>query len=224
MLLITEQNFNDVGYSLVESASEKEPPKMYIEGIFLQSNRKNRNGRIYEDKILRPVIEKYVNEQVKTGRAGGELNHPQRITVDPERVSHRITELNWNGDDVYGKALVLNTPTGNIVRGLIEGGFSLGVSSRGMGSLERRGDVNYVKDDFMISTIDVVADPSAPDAFVNGILEGVEFIFSNDGKLIQKNAEQFEEIAEQRIKEKSIPSPLSESDQLKRLQQFFATF
>lgn len=218
MKLITEQIFNDIGYTLEESVTGEK--KMFIEGIFMQSNKKNRNGRIYEDAILRPVVDKYIKEQVNTGRAGGELNHPQRVSIDPERVSHRITELNWKNDDIYGKALVLNTPMGNIVKGLVEGGFSLGVSSRGMGSLEARDGTNYVKNDFALSTIDVVSDPSAPDAFVNGILEGVEFVFADNGKIIQAAAEQFEEKAEQRIKEKK---PLNERAQLKALQRFLAT-
>lgn len=215
MLLITEQNFNDIGYLIEET---KQGKKMFFEGIFIQSNIKNRNGRIYEDRILKPVIEKYVKEYVNTGSAGGELNHPARATIDPERVCHRITELRWDGDNVYGKALVLNTPMGNIVKGLIEGGFRLGVSSRGMGSLKDKNGIQYVQDDFMLTTIDCVSDPSAPSAFVNGILEGVEFIYDSSGKLVQHNVEIFEKNAINKIKRNG----LSESAQLLALKLFLS--
>lgn len=218
MKLITEQNFNNIECLVEETEQGK---RMYIEGIFIQANKKNRNGRIYEDKILRPVVSKYIKEQVKTGRAGGELNHPQSPVLNPERICHRITELKWDENDVYGKALVLDTPMGNIVKGLIEGGFKLGVSSRGMGSLEKRGDAQYVKDDFSLATVDCVSDPSAPDAFVNGILEGVEFIYDSSGRLIQSEAEQFEESATTLIHQESRKTiQIDESKQLKLLKQF----
>ena len=204
MKLITEERFDDLEY-IIEDSGKGTPKQMYIEGIFMQTNKKNRNGRIYEDKIIRPVVDKYITEQVKEGRALGELNHPSTATINLDRVSHRITELKWDNDDIYGKALVLNTPTGSIVKGLIEGGSRLGVSSRGMGSIEKRKigneSVSYVKNDFMLATVDVVADPSAHDAFVNGILEGVEFIFDPSGNLIQKRAEEFFESKKKRINE-----------------------
>ena len=218
MRLITEQNFNDIEYLVEETKTGTK--QMFIEGPFIQTKKKNRNNRIYDDKIMIPVIDKYIQEQVVTGRALGELMHPaQRATVDLDRVSHRITELNWHGDDVYGKALILNTPTGNIVRGLLEGGAKLGVSSRGMGSLEKRNGVDYVKDDFMLSTVDIVADPSAPDAFVNGILEGVEFIYDANGKLIEVELEAFEQKAVQKIKKSK---SFNESQQLRALQRFLS--
>ena len=165
--------------------------KTFIEGIMLQAEKPNRNHRIYRRHILESAVNKYVKEQVSTGRAVGELNHPEGPTVNLDKVSHRITELRWDGDNVVGKALILNTPMGQIVKGLLDGGVKLGVSSRGMGSLERKGDVHEVKDDFMLATIDIVQDPSAPEAFVNGIMEGVEWIWDN-GILKPQQIEKYE--------------------------------
>jgi hypothetical protein len=150
-----------------------------IEGIFMQAESKNRNGRIYERSILENAVDRYVNEQVLTGRAVGELNHPEGPSINLDKVSHKITELKFEGNNVIGKASILNTPMGNIVSGLLEGGVKLGVSSRGMGSLESRKGTMYVKDDVMLATVDIVQDPSAPEAFVNGIMEGVDWIWDN---------------------------------------------
>jgi hypothetical protein len=125
------------------------------------------------------AVDKYVKEQVLTKRAVGELNHPDGPTVNLDKVSHRITELNWNGNNVMGKALILDTPNGKIVQGLLEGGCQLGVSTRGMGTLENRAGTMYVKEDFILNTVDIVQDPSAPEAFVNGIMEGVEWVWNN---------------------------------------------
>ena len=172
MKLITEHLDSDIGYITEGVGAEK---KTYVEGVFMQAEKANRNGRIYRYNVLAPAVEKYVKEQVNTGRAVGELNHPEGPTVNLDKVSHRITSLKWEGQNVMGKALILNTPMGNIVKGLVEGGVRLGVSSRGMGSLERSGNVMSVKPDFILSTIDIVQDPSAPEAFVNGIMEGVEY-------------------------------------------------
>ena len=123
------------------------------------------------------AVGKYVDEQVSKGRAVGELNHPEGPTVNLDKVSHLIKDLKFEGNDVMGKAQILETPMAQIVKGLLEGGVQLGVSTRGMGSLERRSDAMYVKDDFMLNAIDIVQDPSAPGAFVNGIMEGVEWIW-----------------------------------------------
>lgn len=213
MKLITEELFGDIEY--VTESTKTGEKQLYISGIFMQTNAKNRNGRIYEDQVIRPVVEKFITEQVKEGRALGELNHPKSAQINLDRVSHRITNLEWNKDDIYGKALVLNTPTGNIVRGLVEGLCKLGVSSRGMGTVETRKDgISYVKDDFALSTIDVVADPSAHNAFVNGILEGVEFLWDSSGNIIQKNVETFEEMATTKIQK------LNEPQQLQQLKKF----
>ena len=177
MKLITEYVENNLE---VIAESKNGGEKQYtIEGIFMQSNKKNRNGRIYEKKTMEKAVEKYINEQVKTGRAVGELNHPEGPTVNLDKVSHKITSLEWKGNDVMGKASILKTPMGQIVEGLLEGGVKLGVSSRGMGTLENRRDGAYVRDDFMLASVDIVQDPSAPSAFVNGIMEGVDWIWDN---------------------------------------------
>ena len=138
---------------------------------------------------MEKAVGKYTDEQVSKGRAVGELNHPEGPTVNLDKVSHKINELNFKGNDVMGKAQILETPMGNIVKGLLEGGVQLGVSTRGMGSLERRNNAMYVKDDFMLNAIDIVQDPSAPGAFVNGIMEGVEWVWHNgiiERKAIEK--------------------------------------
>tara|TARA_X000001036_G_scaffold430803_1_gene464061 strand:+ start:1513 stop:2169 length:657 start_codon:yes stop_codon:yes gene_type:complete len=163
----------------------------FIEGVFMQSNKKNRNGRIYEKKCLENAVEKYVTEQVKQGRAVGELNHPEGPTVNLDKVSHKITDLHWQGNDVVGKASILKTPMGKIVEGLLEGGVKLGVSSRGMGSLVQKNGASYVGDDFMLATVDIVQDPSAPSAFVNGVMEGVEWVWDN-GLIRQQDIEAIE--------------------------------
>ena len=163
----------------------------FIEGVFMQSNKKNRNGRIYEKASLEKAVDKYVTEQVKTGRAVGELNHPEGPTVNLDKVSHKITDLHWQGNDVVGKASILKTPMGKIVEGLLEGGVRLGVSSRGMGSLVQKNGASYVGDDFMLATVDIVQDPSAPSAFVNGVMEGVEWVWDN-GLIRQQDIEEIE--------------------------------
>jgi hypothetical protein len=183
MKLIAEYTNEGLGYSITEGKNGKK--ETYIEGIFMQAEGKNRNGRVYTREVLTAAVDRYNNEQVMTGRAVGELNHPEGPSINLDKVSHRITELKWNGNNVIGKALVLDTPMGQIVKGLVEGGVQLGVSSRGMGSLENRNGVSYVKDDFMLSTVDIVQDPSAPNAFVNGIMEGVDWKMDGTGHYIQ---------------------------------------
>jgi hypothetical protein len=183
MKLIAEYTNEGLGYSITEGKNGKK--ETYIEGIFMQAEGKNRNGRVYTREVLTAAVDRYNNEQVMTGRAVGELNHPEGPSINLDKVSHRITELKWDGNNVIGKALVLDTPMGQIVKGLVEGGVQLGVSSRGMGSLENRNGVSYVKDDFMLSTVDIVQDPSAPNAFVNGIMEGVDWKMDGTGHYIQ---------------------------------------
>lgn len=176
MKLITEQ-IEDVKVLTEEKDGKK---LLYIEGVFLQSELKNRNGRMYPFDILNREVERYTEEYVKTKRALGELGHPDGPTVNLDRVSHRITELRAEGHNFYGKAQILDTPMGRIARSLLEEGVQLGVSSRGMGSIDKREDIAIVRDDFMLTTAaDIVADPSAPDAFVNGIMEGKEWIWEN---------------------------------------------
>jgi len=157
----------------------------------MQAEQENRNKRIYPKNVLAEATAKYVKEQVKSGRAVGELNHPEGPQINLDKVSHRITDLKWEGNDVVGKALILDTPMGKIVKGLVEGGVKLGVSSRGMGTVERRENKTYVKDDFILNTIDIVQDPSAPSAFVEGIMEGVEWVWDN-GLLKPQQIEEYE--------------------------------
>ena len=172
---------------LVEETNGKKDYK--IKGVFLQSNIKNRNGRIYPKEILAKEVTRYNKEFINKKRAFGELGHPDGPTVNLERVSHMITKLYPDGDNFIGEAKVMNTPYGKIVKGLIDEGAQLGVSSRGMGSLINRGGKNYVRDDFYLATAaDIVADPSAPDAFVEGIMEGKEWVWEN-GALIEKDIE-----------------------------------
>ena len=160
---------------------ERDGKKSYfITGPFLQGDRKNRNGRIYESRILAKEVARYNENFIQRNRALGELGHPDGPTVNLDRVSHNIVELYQNGSDFIGKAKILNTPMGKIAEGLLSDGVQLGVSSRGMGSLGQREGVNYVGEDFHLATAaDIVADPSAPDAFVQGIMEGKEWIWAN---------------------------------------------
>ena len=154
--------------------------KLYIEGVFLQSDLKNRNGRMYPFQVLEKEVNRYNEEYIKTSRALGELGHPDGPTVNLDRVSHRITSLAAEGTNFIGRAQILDTPMGKIASSLLGEGVKLGVSSRGMGSIDRREDCNVVMDDFMLATAaDIVADPSAPDAFVNGIMEGKEWVWDN---------------------------------------------
>jgi hypothetical protein len=178
MKLIAE--YTEDQLEVVTEATRDGGKKYAIEGIFMQANQKNRNGREY-DKItcLEPAVEKYVTEQVSKGRAVGELNHPEGPTVNLDKVSHKIESLVWEGNDVVGKATILDTPMGKIVKGLLDGGVKLGVSTRGMGSLESRGGRMVVKPDFLLNAVDIVQDPSAPSAFVNGVMEGVEWVWNN---------------------------------------------
>ena len=158
----------------------KDGKKSYaIEGIFMQAETKNRNGRIYPRAVMEKAVGKYDKEQVAKGRAVGELNHPEGPTVNLDKVSHKIESLDWKGNDVVGKARILETPMGKIVQGLLDGGVNLGVSTRGMGSLKNGSDAMIVQEDFMLNAVDIVQDPSAPSAFVNGVMEGVEWVWNN---------------------------------------------
>ena len=177
MKLIAE--YNDNNLEVLTEAKADGGKNFFIEGIFMQSEQKNRNGRIYPKQVMEGAVDKYVTEQVSTKRAVGELNHPYGPTVNLDKVSHLIESLDWDGNDVVGKARILNTPMGKIVEGLLDGGVQLGVSTRGMGSLEERNGAMYVKDDFILNTVDIVQDPSAPTAFVNGIMEGVDWVWNN---------------------------------------------
>ena len=185
MKLICEQDEN-VRY--VTEAKESGKKDYFIEGIFMQGNIQNRNGRMYPISILQKEAERYMKETVKENRAYGELGHPDSPTINLDRVSHMIQSLKKEGTNYIGKAKILNTPMGNIAKGLLDGGANLGVSSRAIGSLKaNHSGVQVVQDDFMLSTAaDLVADPSAPEAFVRGIMEGMEWIFV-DGKFVERN-------------------------------------
>ena len=174
MKLITEM------YDDFEILTEGKSKDMKIKGVFMQAETKNRNGRVYPLDVLHKEVNRYNKELVETKRAFGELGHPDGPTVNLDRVSHMIEELVPEGKDIIGKAKILDTPNGRIVKELLNAGAKLGVSSRGMGTLEKRGQTNYVKDDFYLATAgDIVADPSAPEAFVEGIMEGKEWIWDN---------------------------------------------
>lgn len=178
----------DVQY--ITEAAENGKKTMFIEGIFLQGGIKNRNGRIYPMETLDKEVERYIKEAVNTNRAYGELNHPPTPSINLDRVSHMITSLKKDGNNYIGKAKIMETPMGNIVSSLIAGGAQLGVSSRGMGTLKRTSDIMEVQGDFRLATAaDVVSDPSAPDAFVQGIMEGVDWIWEN-GLLVAKELEE----------------------------------
>ena len=177
MKLISEFVENDIEFLVTE---EKNGKKNYaIQGIFAQAEKKNRNGRIYPMPIMEKAVGKYDTEQVQKGRAVGELNHPEGPTVNLDKVSHKIDELKFEGNDIVGKASILNTPMGEVVKGLLDGGVTFGVSTRGMGSLSQRNGAMVVNDDYILNAVDIVQDPSAPGAFVNGIMEGVEWVWNN---------------------------------------------
>ena len=174
MKLITEM------YDDFEILTEGKGKDMKIKGVFMQAETKNRNGRVYPLDVLQKEVARYNKELVETKRAFGELGHPEGPTVNLDRVSHMIEEPVPEGKNIIGKAKILDTPNGKIVKELLNAGAKLGVSSRGMGTLEKRGQTNYVKDDFFLATAgDIVADPSAPKAFVEGIMEGKEWIWDN---------------------------------------------
>jgi len=179
MKLISE--FNDYGVSpVIIEENEKGQKEYFIEGVFMQSEIKNRNGRVYPKEVMQKEVSRYVKEFVEKDRAFGELGHPDGPTINLDKVSHLITKLEEDGNNFVGRAKILSTPNGQIVRNLIDDGAKLGVSSRGLGSLEEKGGAQYVKNDFQLATAgDIVADPSAPEAFVNGIMEGTEWVYNN---------------------------------------------
>ena len=198
MFLITETT-EDVRFLTEENNGEKQ---YFIEGIFMQAETKNRNGRVYPKKTLTDEVQRYNTEYVQKNRAMGELGHPEGPTVNLERVSHIINDLREENSNIMGKAKILDTPYGKIVKNLMDEGAKLGVSSRGMGSLNQKNGANYVRDDFYLATAaDIVADPSAPNAFVEGIMEGKEWVWKH-GALLEAELEdlkqQFDVVEEKR--------------------------
>ena len=189
----------------------------FIEGIFLQSELKNRNGRVYPEQVMDKEVQRYTEEYINKNRAYGELGHPDTPSINLDRVSHMITSLKKDGTNYIGRAKILDTPMGKIAKGLLDGGANLGVSSRALGSLKTNRDgVQVVQDDFMLSTAaDIVADPSAPNAFVQGIMEGREWVFV-DGKYVERHIEEAKSVIK-----KASSSQLNEMS-IKAFQDFLA--
>jgi hypothetical protein len=201
----------------ITEAREDGKKNVYIEGIFLQGGIKNRNGRMYPVELLDKEVNRYSESYIQKGRALGELGHPDGPSINLDRVSHMITSLKKEGNNFIGKAKLMDTPFGNIAKGLISEGVKLGVSSRGMGSLKQNNEgINEVQDDFYLATAaDIVADPSAPDAFVNGIMEGVEWVWQNDLLVATKP----EQCIEETVKEIEVAVSTRELEE-KKLQIF----
>ena len=191
MKLICEVNEQDVEY--ITEAKENGQKDYKIKGVFMQGEIKNRNGRVYPMQVLDEQVKKYTDNYVNQNRAYGELGHPSGPTINLERVSHMITDLHPDGSNFVGEAKIMDTPYGKIVKNLINEGAQLGVSSRGMGSLVNRGGINEVGRDFYLATAaDIVADPSAPDAFVEGIMENKEWIWDN-GVIKERDIEEYKQ-------------------------------
>ncbi len=187
MKLITEMNEE---VDLIVESTDSGKRNYFIEGVFMQAETKNRNGRIYPMSVLESKVSDYSDKFISRNRAFGELNHPKGPTVNLDRVSHIIKEMNTDGHNFKGKAKVMDTPMGKIVQNLMDEGARLGVSTRGMGSLRSENGINVVQPDFMLAAVDIVADPSAPDAFVDGIMEGKEWIWDN-GILKEKQISEY---------------------------------
>lgn len=207
MKLITEL-VEEVKY--ISEAKENGEKNLYIEGIFLQSAVKNRNGRIYPEEVMDKEVARYIKESVDNNTAVGELGHPDSPAINLNRISHKIVSLKKEGTNYIGKALITNTSMGKEARGLIESGVKLGVSSRGMGTLKKNSEgINEVQSDFRLATAaDIVADPSAPEAWVNGIMEGVEWFYNDNGVLCREDLnlaftskEQIAEVSKKEIEE-----------------------
>lgn len=191
MKLICEVNEQDVQY--ITEANEDGQKDYKIKGVFMQGEIKNRNGRVYPMQVLDEQVKKYNENYVKQNRAYGELGHPSGPTINLERVSHMITDLTKEGNNYIGEAKIMDTPYGKIVKNLMDEGAKLGVSSRGMGSLKQNGNSQVVQKDYHLATAaDIVADPSAPDAFVEGIMEGKEWVWDN-GVLREAQVNEYKE-------------------------------
>jgi len=176
----------------------------FIEGIFLQADVKNRNGRIYESNVLDRVVNAYLKEKVENNRAIGELGHPQGPTINPDRISHKITKLVKEGSNWHGKAKILDTPMGRIASSLMKEGVQLGVSSRGMGTLSERNGASYVNEDYMLITAaDIVTDPSAPEAYVQGIMEGRTWIMDS-GRLVESEVDAVRRRIDESVRQRNL--------------------
>ena len=198
--LMSESTLQDVEYITEQNEDGKKNYK--IKGVFMQADIKNKNGRVYPMEILQKEVKRYNKEFINEKRAYGELGHPEGPTVNLERASHMITALYPDGKNFIGEAKVLSTPMGEIVKSLMDEGAKLGVSSRGMGSLEQKNGANYVRDDFYLATAaDIVSDPSAPSAFVEGIMEGKEWVWTH-GALLEADLVEMKERINTRIRKK----------------------
>ena len=198
-------------FSSIKILNEGAGKNLFIEGIFAQAELKNRNGRIYPKAVMESAINKYIAEYVQGNRALGELSHPEnRPTVKPELASHLITELKMDGNNVQGKAKILNTPQGQIVRGLLEGGVQLGVSTRALGSVKEQNGSQVVQNDLQMHAIDVVGDPSGIDCWVNAITESTDWVVTDDGRILE------------RTKSALNKAKLSEETKLKMFAKFLA--
>ena len=199
--LISEE-IQDVEYITEQKENGKKNYK--IRGIFMQADIKNRNGRIYPQEVLEKEVRRYNKDQINNNRAYGELGHPEGPTINLERASHMITKLYPDGKNFIGEAKILSTPMGKIVENLLDDGAKLGVSSRGMGSLNQKNGANYVRDDFYLATAaDIVADPSAPNAFVQGIMEGKEWVW-NHGTLVEAELVRMKDRIERRSRSRHV--------------------
>ena len=198
--LMSESTLQDVEYITEQNEDGKKNYK--IKGVFMQADIKNKNGRVYPMEILQKEVKRYNKEFINEKRAYGELGHPEGPTVNLERASHMITALYPDGKNFIGEAKVLSTPMGGIVKSLMDEGAKLGVSSRGMGSLEQKNGANYVRDDFYLATAaDIVSDPSAPSAFVEGIMEGKEWVWTH-GALLEADLVEMKERINTKIRKK----------------------
>ena len=199
-LKLISEEVQDVEYITEQKDNGKKNYK--IKGIFMQADIKNRNGRVYPMEVLEKEVRRYNKEQIKENRAFGELGHPEGPTINLERASHMITALYPDGKNFIGEAKILSTPMGKIVENLMEDGAKLGVSSRGMGSLNQKNGANYVRNDFYLATAaDIVADPSAPNAFVEGIMEGKDWVWNN-GSLVEAELVRMKSRIERRTRSK----------------------
>ena len=208
MILLKEfvDSSSSIDMIVEETGGKKD---LYIKGIFAEAELKNRNGRIYPKDVMKSAIDKYNEEYVLKGRAISELSHPDgRPQPKPEFASHLVTELNMDGNTVYGKAKVLNTPNGNILKGLLEGGVKFGVSTRGLGSISERAGTRYVCNDYVITAIDAVTDPSSINAFVDAVNESQEWLITDDGRIVES------------IKKEIKKNKLTEERKLQLIQNF----
>ena len=203
MKLLIEENIPESKVIITES-THSTPKKYYVEGIMMQADVKNGNGRIYESRIMDGALKKY-QKLVSENKALGEMNHSSRPNIDYERVSHVIEKLEWKGNDVVGRAKILESlPMGAIAKGLIENNIPIGISSRGMGSLVERNGINYVQDDFTIAALDLVTQPSAPSAWMNGIMESAEWVYNaseNSWQLAEQFKTKYNKLKQKQIDE-----------------------